>query len=161
MASGLMVMAQGGPSATATSRHAGSRAVLAAKKQPVAPAIAAVSAPACGNNVDVWCMWSGTEATGTQFGPKSGSIANLGNYSWRNLDESVENSAEPYGVYLRLYYSPNYGGAWVCLNVGTYIQNTGNHSFNNGPNLAGYGATLYRNVASVSFTDSVCTNPTG
>lgn len=161
VATGVMAMVQVGPSAAATARHAGSSAALAAKKQAVAPTIAAASAPTCGDNVDVWCMWSGTDATISQLGPKSGSIANLGSISWRNIDESVENSAEPYGVYLRLYYSPNYGGAWVCLNVGTYIQNTANHSFNNGPKLAGYGATLYRNVASVSFTDSVCTNPTG
>lgn len=155
---GLIVMAQLGSSAAAAVHHVDSSAELLATKQGALPA---VSQPFCSANGLSWCMWSGTDATGTQLGPEEGNIANLGSIGWRNIDESVENDAEPYGEYLRLYYSPNYGGAWVCLNVGTYIQNTANHSFNNGSNLAGYGATLYRNVASVSFSDTKCTNATG
>jgi hypothetical protein len=138
----------GSPAALAVPAHTGARAVAAAT-------------PNCSEDGDSWCLWTKVNAGGTEFGPNHGSDNNLGTIGLRNSDGSVENEAEPYAVYLRLYYSPNYAGAWVCLDAATYIANTANYIFNNGTNRPGYHATLYDNVASVSFNSSACTNPIG
>jgi hypothetical protein len=104
-----------------------------------------------------WCIWSGINGDGAlEYGTTSASSISL-----RNLDGSVENSGDPYNLYLRLYYSPNYGGAWVCLNPGVWLANTANYKFNNGSGYPGYEKTLYDDVASVRFNTDPCSNPTG
>lgn len=85
--------------------------------------------------------------------------ANWGNYGCRNVDESFSNILS---VAVRLYYSPNEQGAWVCIPAGwTSPKNSGlsNYWFNNGPNAPGYGQGIWNNVASASVSSgNNCTN---
>jgi hypothetical protein len=121
---------------------------------------ASLTEPPCsipGQNY-VWCIWTGINATGDRLA--SGySIANLDTVGFRNMDESLENngSGPAGGSSAYLYYSPNYAGAYFCMPANFYISNAGNFHFNQGKGLAGYGQTLWRNVASVRILgDGAC-----
>jgi Peptidase inhibitor family I36 len=104
-----------------------------------------------------YCIWQGINGTGNEeVNTTSDPLL-----PYRNEDESVENSGAPYDLYLRLYYSPNYAGAWVCINPGSWLPNASNYNFNNGSGDAGYGATVWKNVASARFNTEACTNPIG
>jgi len=106
---------------------------------------------------NVYCIYMGTNGTGTYMVTQL-SLGDL--MLFRNADESVDN---PIGLnnnkmYLRLYYSPNYAGSWVCMNPG-FIPNTSAYAFNNGPSLGGYGTSIWKNVASATLTGTACGNP--
>jgi hypothetical protein len=126
------------PAAKAASAHAGS-------------ASPNLSCPDTG-----WCIFLSTYYTGSW---ESGAV-NEPLMPYRNQDESESN----YRGWLRLYYSPNYAGAWVCIDDGTDIPDTSKYVFNNGAGKAGYGATLWNNVASLTWSSSsssICSNPIG
>jgi hypothetical protein len=62
---------------------------------------------------------------------------------------------------VRLYWGYNYGGAWACLTPGwgwqkgyPGHQNRGPITFSFGSNLAGYGQTVFNNVASFRWSGS-------
>jgi hypothetical protein len=120
---------------------------------------AAAASLACGVELD-WCIWTGANGTGNEL--VSGlSISNLGIAGFRNVDGSLGVEAGGGVPYLvRFFYSPNYAGAWVCLDAGTYLANTANYQFNNGGGLAGYGQNIYHNIASVQVSGGSCSNPT-
>jgi hypothetical protein len=85
------------------------------------------------------------------------SEANISNWgSCRNVDESFFNRP---GYVVRLYYSPNYAGAWVCFPQNTGISNLAGYTFNNGPGRAGYGARVENDVASSALYQGSCSNP--
>jgi hypothetical protein len=90
--------------------------------------------------------------------------ANLANWddnpqvnSCRNVDEAFDNNTPDV---VRLYYSPNYSGAWVCIPAHTGIENLSGKPFNNGSGLAGYGQSIFNNVASSTISTGTCSNPT-
>jgi hypothetical protein len=74
----------------------------------------------------------------------------------RDVDESIRNQT---GTPLRLYFSPNFGGAHVCLNAGRAIPDLGDFTFNSGSGLAGFGQSVENNVASSTIDGGACTNP--
>jgi hypothetical protein len=74
----------------------------------------------------------------------------------RNVDESFANRTS--GL-VRLYYSPDLGGAWVCIDASKYSNNLSGYVFNNGSGKAGYGASLENDVASSSTASGSCSNP--
>jgi hypothetical protein len=74
----------------------------------------------------------------------------------RNVDESFANRTS--GL-VRLYYSPDLGGAWVCIDASKYSNNLAGYVFNNGSGKAGYGAPLENDVASSSTASGNCSNP--
>lgn len=122
--------------------------------------LATAAEPYCGMELN-WCIWTGAYGTGNEL-ESGGSISNLGSYGFRNEDASLE--AEGGGgisYSVRFYYSPNYSGAWICVDSGTYLANAANYKFNNGGGLAGYGQNIYHNIASVSVGGGSCSNPTG
>jgi hypothetical protein len=122
--------------------------------------LAAAAEPLCGVEQD-WCIWTGTYGTGSEL-VSYASIPNLGSYGFRNEDASLEAEAGGGVPYLvRFYYSPNYSGAWICVDGGTYLAKAANYTFNNGGGLAGYGQNIYHNIASVSVSGGSCSNPTG
>jgi hypothetical protein len=135
----------GVPSATETAQAA---------TTPTCTAIANPSGPA-------WCIWSGTGGTGSQEAIGQSTVLDLDNYYIRNLDKSVEDAVGANGgkMYLRLYYSLNLKGSWVCLDPGTFLYDTFYYNFNNAPSQPGYGQSIYDNVASLSWTSSACGNP--
>jgi hypothetical protein len=102
------------------------------------------------------CLYSETGYHGIKYDTNSDN-SNLDSVSFRNLDESVASAFT--AKYVRLYYSPNYDGAWVCLDPGTSISNVASVTFNNGSGEAGFGQSIYQNVASVGINSSKCTNP--
>jgi hypothetical protein len=80
--------------------------------------------------------------------------ANWGNYGCRNVDESFGNLLS---VAVRLYYSPDEQGAWVCIPAGWISpKNSGlsGYYFNNGPNAPGYEQYIWNNVASASVSSA-------
>lgn len=122
--------------------------------------LAAAAEPSCGVEQD-WCIWTGTYGAGSEL-ESYASIPNLGSYGFRNEDASLEAEAGGGVPYLvRFYYSPNYSGAWICVDGGTYLAKAANYTFNNGGGLAGYGQNIYHNIASVSVSGGSCSNPTG
>jgi hypothetical protein len=114
-----------------------------------------------------WCIWTafngGLGYSGYTEASAWYSVPNLSTFEVRNLDKSLENAVGSDGgkLYLRLYYSPNYGGAWVCVNPGFFAGDTGAYYFDNGSGKAGFDQTIYDNVASLTYTTSACTNPLG
>jgi hypothetical protein len=84
------------------------------------------------------------------------SVTNWG--ACRNVDESFFNATL---VAVRLFYSPSYVGAWICIPATTYLGDLSNITFNNGTTDAGYGDSVFNDVASsqLSSADN-CTNPT-
>lgn len=74
----------------------------------------------------------------------------------RNRDESIANGSADV---VRMFYSPNFAGAWVCINPGTQFANLSGYRFNNGPHRAGYGSPVEDDVASIQFGTGRCGNP--
>jgi hypothetical protein len=74
----------------------------------------------------------------------------------RDVGRSVANDS---GSTVRLYFSPSFGGAHVCINPHTEFSSISRFSFNSGSGLAGFGQTIINNVASMSIGGSACTNP--
>jgi hypothetical protein len=78
----------------------------------------------------------------------------------RNEDESFANVS---GFPVRLYYSPNFQGAWACVNTGWYSNNLNKDIYtfdNGGSGDAGYGQEIWKNIASSTQASSgKCTNP--
>lgn len=108
-----------------------------------------------------YCSWSIKNGNNDLFDPGICIATGQSLSSWgacRNVDESFFNSTN--GV-VRLFYSPSYAGAWICIPTLTYIGDLSNIIFNNGPATAGYGKSVFNDVAS-SQVDSKgnCTNPT-
>lgn len=103
-----------------------------------------------------WCTYNTTNG-GSYCLSSQGNVSNWGNYGCRNEDESFANRTSG-GV--RLYYSPDYGGAWACVNPGWYSNNLNKnvYLFYNGSGLSGYHQEIWKNVAS-SGVGSKCTNP--
>jgi Peptidase inhibitor family I36 len=99
-----------------------------------------------------FCLYTANNWTGSELKVNT-SQPNLG--SFRNTDNSEANGVGP----VRLYYSPNYGGAWVCTISGLAITPLSDYTFNNGSGLAGYGQNIANNVASIKVGGSACTNP--
>jgi hypothetical protein len=94
-----------------------------------------------------------------------GADVNWSTYGCRNVDESIDNQASINGAsfIVRLYYSPNEGGAWTCVPVGEEIGNLNNkkYTFNSGSG-PGAGDMVWNNVASSAASDTgSCTNPIG
>jgi hypothetical protein len=112
-----------------------------------------------GEYADIYCDFVGTNGNDECFGI-SLSQPNWGNYDCRNLDESFANR-DGEGILVRLYYSPNYQGAWACVNDGWYSNdlNKDVYTFNNGAGDAGYGQEIWDNVASSYEADGTCGNP--
>lgn len=82
--------------------------------------------------------------------------ANWANYGCRNVDEAFANLLS---VAVRLYYSPNEKGAWVCVPAGWTSSDLYGYTFNNGSGDAGYGQLIFNNVASARVSGSNnCTN---
>jgi len=87
-------------------------------------------------------------------------LPNWNELDCRNLDESFANvSGDP----VRVYYSPNFEGAWACVNSGWYSNdlNKDVYTFNNGGNGdAGYGQEIWENIASsAQASGGTCGNP--
>ena len=78
--------------------------------------------------------------------------------SCRNQDEGLQ---EWRNQIVRIYYSPNYAGAWACLPAfeAYFNLNHANQTFNNGPGRPGYGQQVWLNVASSQFGTGTCSNP--
>jgi Peptidase inhibitor family I36 len=77
-------------------------------------------------------------------------------FGCRNVDESLANRTS--GL-VRLYYSPNKAGAWVCLDSGFYSNNLSPYTFDNGQGRAGYGYPVNNDVASSEVGTGSCSNP--
>jgi hypothetical protein len=75
----------------------------------------------------------------------------------RNQDEAFDND---YQDPIRIYYSPNYGGAHTCLPAWESYTNLNhaNQTFNSDTG-AGYGQQVWKNVASSKRFVGSCTNP--
>lgn len=75
----------------------------------------------------------------------------------RNQDEALDND---YQEPVRIYYSPNYGGAHSCLPRWEDYSNLNhsNQTFNSDTG-AGYGQEVWKNVASSKYFQGSCTNP--
>ena len=99
-----------------------------------------------------FCDYSNTNGLSECF-KTAGSVSDWG---CRNEDESFANRA---GSIIRLYYSPGYQGAWVCLPVGYYDNDVHSMTFDNGSGDAGYSETVFNNVASSQFGTGSCSNP--
>jgi hypothetical protein len=102
-----------------------------------------------------YCDYVGTSGSDTCL------VDNATDDSWqaagcRNVDESFANRTS--GL-VRLYYSPDLGGAWVCIDASKYSNNLAGYVFNNGSGKAGYGAALENDVASSSTASGNCSNP--
>jgi hypothetical protein len=96
-------------------------------------------------------------------GAGTGNSFNLSDYGCRNADESIDN-ASPTAV--RLYYSPNDGGAWTCIPANKEFSNLNqsDYLFNSAPTSStpGYKSQVWLNVASVqASTSNNCSNAIG
>jgi hypothetical protein len=78
--------------------------------------------------------------------------------SCRNQDEAL---TEWRAQIVRIYYSPNYSGAWACLPAfeAYFNLNHANQTFNNGSGRPGFGQQVWLNVASSAFGTGTCSNP--
>lgn len=103
-----------------------------------------------------WCDYASTSGS-KLCQEQSGTVRYWSNFGCRNVDESFANRTS--GL-VRLYYSPNLKGPWVCVDSGWYSNNLNNgaYKFNNGSGT-GYGEKIINNVASSSTALGTCTNP--
>jgi len=91
------------------------------------------------------------------------SVLNWG--SCRNKDEAFADIEDAAGgcCAVRLYYSPDWQGAWACVDIGWYSNdlNQEAYTFDNGPGRLGYGQEIWENVASSQIVEgtSKCSNP--
>jgi len=78
--------------------------------------------------------------------------------SCRNQDEGLYEWR--YSI-VRIYYSPNYAGAWACLPAfeAYFDLNQSDETFDNGAGRPGYGQQVWENVASSAFGTGSCSNP--
>jgi hypothetical protein len=77
----------------------------------------------------------------------------------RNVDESLFNSSE---VAVRIYFSPNHGGAWTCLPMGWIGNVTSSKDVFNSGSGPSLGQPVENNVASSQVSASNdCTNAIG
>jgi|HubBroStandDraft_6_1064221.scaffolds.fasta_scaffold435373_2 hypothetical protein len=86
-------------------------------------------------------------------------LPNWNELGCRNLDESMANVS---GFPVRVYYEPNWQGAWACLNNGWYSNdlNKDVYTFSSGKGDAGYGQEIWENIASsAQATGGSCSNP--
>jgi hypothetical protein len=103
-----------------------------------------------------YCDYADTSGSNTCL------VDNVTDESWmgagcRNVDESFANRTS--GL-VRLYYSPDLQGAWVCIDASKYSNNLAGYVFNNGGSgKAGYGAPLENDVASSETASGNCSNP--
>jgi hypothetical protein len=113
----------------------------------------------------LYCDYNQTNGNDGCFSvsPPAGAVPNWDDIgfegsSCRNLDESFANR---YGESIRLSYSPNYKGAWACVNNGWYSNNLNMdaYTFNSGPGHAGYHQKIWKNVASSRPASGGCSNP--
>jgi hypothetical protein len=81
---------------------------------------------------------------------------NMATIGCRNIDESLATDNRFTNLILRLYYSPNAGGAHACLGKNAQISNLTNTTFNHNPGQPGYGQSVFNNVASVTWTPTPC-----
>lgn len=106
----------------------------------------------------LWCDYIGT--SGRYECIYSSGTTNWSNtfFQCRNLDESFANRTS--GL-VRLYYSPNEQGAWVCIDASKYENNLSGFVFNNEnkAETAGYGQPIKDNVASSEAASGNCSNP--
>lgn len=139
------------PAAASVQAHA-SRAVVSASR---ASSLAQQHSTALKN----FEAYSDFTATGENGAPCLSLIvsANWGDYGCRNRDESFGNLMS---VAVRLYYSPNQAGAWVCVPSEWNSTNLSGYTFNNGSGRPGYGQYIWNNIASSSVsTGNDCSNP--
>jgi Peptidase inhibitor family I36 len=99
---------------------------------------------------DYWCLYSGLNGNPLCWSSLA-TVRYLSDYDCRNLDVSFANRT---GGLVRMYYSPNLKGDWVCVNSGWYSNALYNefYVFNNGPignAQYGTGQSIYLNVASI------------
>jgi hypothetical protein len=151
LAAGLAGLDVTGASAAPT--HTATNAAVSASARPAETARPDQAYDNCPSGY--YCDYVGTDGSTYCL------ILNGGDDSWqdagcRNVDESFANRTS--GL-VRLYYSPNLQGAWVCINPGAYSNNLAGYVFNNGPDRAGYGAPLENDVASSSVASGDCGNP--
>ena len=159
----LLLLVVGSLAAAALSGHtAMSHSRLdatSAVSRPIAPAVVTASfipdltcgyAPPCG--LQVWSDPNEEEPCAVE----PASAPNWG--GCRNQDESLFVNATQI---VRIYYSPNYRGAWACLPAYNNYQdvNHSNQTFNNGSGDPGYGQQVWLNVASSKFGTGSCSNP--
>lgn len=86
---------------------------------------------------------------------------NLGSGGWRNEDDGIWNDMKP-GWYLRLWYSPDYKGAHVCIDPGVKIANLAGYVFDESNNTdTGWHHPVKDDVASDTVNQSKCTDPLG
>ncbi len=115
----------------------------------------------CGVPTDNYYDFSNSSTLCFQAGPSPSSV-NWSSEGCRNVDEYFADEL-PDSDAIRLYYSPNEDGAWVCVPNGFGATNSGNlsgYTFNNGPGDAGYGQSIENNVASSKVADgNNCSNP--
>jgi Peptidase inhibitor family I36 len=106
-----------------------------------------------------WCLYYGPNGQPLCWDSLS-TVRYLSDYGCRNEDWSFANRTS--GL-VRMYYSPNLGGDWVCVNSGWYSNNLENQAyrFNNGTSgvAGGQGELIWRNVASVEVASGKCSNP--
>jgi hypothetical protein len=108
-----------------------------------------------------YCVWSIKNGSNDLNNPgvciASGvSVSNWG--ACRNVDESFFNATS---VAVRLFYSPSFAGAWICIPATTYLGDLSNITFNNGTTVSGYGKSVFNDVASSQLSGANnCTNPT-
>ncbi len=100
-----------------------------------------------------YCVFSGNTWNGEEI-EQTGSVPNLSSLDFDNNDGSVINGSN--SKYDRLYYSADYGGAWVCIPINSGYSDLGQYSFNNGSGKAGYGQTVGDNVASIGVSSTAC-----
>lgn len=104
-----------------------------------------------------YCNFKQTDGNGFCFDSDE-AISNWNAAGCRNIDESFSNRL---GELVRLYYSPNYQGAWACVDNGWYSNNMNKdvYTFDNGSGDAGYGQEIWDNVASSKPAGGSCSNP--
>ena len=121
-----------------------------------------------------YCDWTTTDGTGganaacvlNYLSIANWDTAGTGGASCRNTDVSfADRTGDSLGGHeglVRLYYSPDYKGAWACVDTGWYSNNLDNknYTFDNGPTDPGHGQKIYDNVASSQVDNaSSCSNP--
>jgi hypothetical protein len=123
-----------------------------------AAAGSAAQAPARMACPSFYCDFRNTGYTNQCFNSQ-GEQTNWGNFGCRNVDESFRNES---AFAVRLWFSPNFGGAHVCIEPQHGMANMANYTFNSGSGRSGFGSTLNNNVASSSLdVPGACTNPIG
>jgi hypothetical protein len=143
-----MVASLGAPALAARSLPAASQAPhsSALATQRVSPAAGAN----CGED---FCDYLLPNFSGLCYGTN---VSQSGLTGCRNRDESFGNTSSST---VRLFFSPSFGGASVCLPAGAQFSNLSGLKFNIGPGMAGFGQAIENNVASMTISSSKCLTP--